>query len=171
MSRKSIGILVILVFVIVSWYVYGLYPYVQNLVFALLVSVMSVVSIIFYYKATELDSESFKNDKSMDRIRVIFTAIAMLMFLGFFALNMKYGGSATSASDAMSRYENYVDGAYYLSSHGNFTEVSYDVWRLMRTVELIVLPSFVIMFVWNFAHGVKTKGWKYMLSGREKDSK
>lgn len=170
MNSKAIGILVILVFVIVGWYVYGLYPYIQNLIFALLVSVMAIVSVLISYISKDIVKTDFKQDKSVDRIRIVFTAVTMIMFFAFFALSMKHGGSAASAEDAMDRYDNYVDGVYYLSSHGNFTAVSYDVWIKMKIVQQIVIPSFVIMFIWNFVHGFKTKGWKYVLSGREKDS-
>lgn len=170
MNSKAISILTVLIFVVVSWYVYGLYSYIQNLIFALLVSVMALVSILLSYKSKDADGNEFIQDKSIDKIRIVFSALTMIMFLAFIALSMKHGGSATSAEDAMDRYENYVEGAYYLSSHGDFTTVSYDVWIRMKIVQQIVMPSFVIMFIWNFAHGVKAKGLKYMLSGREKDS-
>lgn len=97
MSSKAIGILVTLVFVIVSWYVYGLYPYIQNLIFALLVSVMALVTIMISYTLKDIEKTEFKQDKSIDVIRIVFTGLTTLMFLAFIALNMKHGGSATTA--------------------------------------------------------------------------
>ena len=166
MHSKVMSILMIITFIIVSWYVYYIYPFIQNLVFAILVSTITLVTIIVSNFRTTSDK---KNYMSIGTARVIFSGVAMISFLIFFALSMKYGGNFATDEDAMSRYDNYELGEYYLSSHGNFTLVSYNIWLRMKIVELIVIPTFMIMIVWNFIHIVKMKGMKFAITGREKD--
>lgn len=166
MYLKGLGIIITIVFVIVSWYVYALYPFVQNLIFALLASTIALVNIIIVYTKANKNQVA----QSTETFRGIFSVVAMLLFFVFFALSVKYGGSAASHEEALNQYDNYEVGKYYLVSHGNFTMVSYNVWYRMKILEIIVLPTFLIMFIWNFINIVKTKGWKYALSGREKDS-
>lgn len=170
MYSKVLGILLATVFVISFWYIYGLYPYIQNLVSAILATLIALVGIIIYY--VKLNNSDNKNERDIgtNRLLITYSYFTMALFILFFVLSVKYGGSSASDEEARSLYENYEIGKYYLVSHGNFTMVPYRIWQRMKILEMIVIPTFIIMFVWNLIHIIKTKGWKYALTGREKDS-
>ena len=168
MFSKVVGIILTLAFVILAWYLYAIYPHVEILIFALLASIISIVTIILNYTLFNKDNNN-EIEKGVDVTRIVFTGIAFLAFLVFFGLSAKLGGSAAEDSYASRIYENYEVGQYYLSSHGNFTLVSYATWMRMKILERIVIPVFILAFIWNFIHGVKTKGFKFMLTGSIKD--
>ena len=166
MYSRVIGIILSLAFVISTWYLYAIYPYTQNLIFALLASFIAMFTILFNDNIFNKHKDSIEVEKSVDIVRVVFTGIAFLAFLAYFVLSAKLGGSAAEDSYASWRYENYEVGKYYLSSHGNFTLVSYTTWIRMKILEQVIMPVFILVFVWNFIHGVKTKGIKFMLTGK-----
>jgi hypothetical protein len=97
-------------------------------------------------------------------ILVSVVTIACLSFLGFLGLNITYSGSAASDAYAREHYENYEIGSFYLSDHGDFVEVSEDIWKLMNTAEKVVFPLFIVAFLWNFIAIVKEKGLKSSFS-------
>ena len=169
MGSRAISIITGIVFITLSWFIYILYPFIQNLIFAILISTVSLVTLIVYYLKNIKTKERFEVEKGIDKTRVIFTGIAFILFLVFFGLSIKFGGSAASDEYASWRYEYYEVGQYYLSSHGNFTLVTYSVWIRMKIVEQVTMTLFSIAVVWNFFHIAKTKGMKYILTGRNKD--
>ena len=71
--------------------------------------------------------------------------ILFLIFLSYMTLNLALGGSA--AANAETDYELYEAGHYYLVSHSNYTEVGYEVFVLMKNMEIIGSGSFVLMFL------------------------
>ncbi len=164
MYIKIIGYLLSIAFVALAWYSYIMYPSMPALVFAILVTVIAIVSNIRYYFVNKKMDVSPVKEKPIDMIRMTLTAIAFLSFLGFFGLNVTYGGSAASDAYARESYENYEIGSFYLSDHGEFVEVSEDIWHLMNTAEKIVLPLFIVAFLWNFIAIVKEKGLKSSFS-------
>lgn len=75
----------------------------------------------------------------------IFSSFAMLIFMVFMDSVLIFGGSASY--NAQEYYELYQEGHYYLSSHGNYTEVSYEVFRYMEIIEVVGIIAFVIAFI------------------------
>lgn len=164
MYIKIIGYLLSIAFVALSWYVYIIYPSTPALIFAILVTVVAIASNIRYYVANKKMDVAVIKEKPIAMIRFTLAAIAFLSFIGFAALNTTYGGSAASDADAREHYENYEIGSFYLSDHGDFVEVSEDIWKLMNTAEKVVFPLFILAFLWNFIAVVKEKGLKSSLS-------
>lgn len=169
MYSKVMGIITTLAFVILAWYIYAIYPFTMNLVFALVASTFSFVIIIVNYTILNKNQESQEVEKSLDIARIVFSGIAILAFSVFFGLSGKLGGSAAEDSYASWGYENYEEGLYYLSNHGRFTLVSYTTWIRMKILEQIIMPIFLLSIVWNFIHIAKTKGIKFMLTGKSED--
>lgn len=164
MYIKIIGYLLSIAFVALSWYVYIIYPSVPALIFAILVTAVSIASSIRYYVVNKKMDAPLVKEKPIAMIRFTLAAIAFLSFLGFLGLNVTYGGSAASDAYAREHYENYEIGSFYLSDHGEFVEVSEDIWQLMNTAEKVVFPLFIVAFLWNFIAIVKEKGLKSSFS-------
>ncbi|AUD63858.1 hypothetical protein BK010_09745 [Tenericutes bacterium MO-XQ] len=164
MYIKIIGYLLSIAFVALAWYIYIIYPSLPALIFAILVTVVAIVSYIRYYFMNKKMDAPFVKEKPIDMIRITLAAIAFLSFLGFFGLNVTYGGSAASDAYARESYENYEIGSFYLSDHGNFVKVSEDIWQLMSIAEKVVFPLFIVAFLWNFIAIVKEKGLKSSFS-------
>ena len=167
MYIKIIGFLLSIAFVSLTWYVYFIYPSVPALFFAVLSTAIMIVSNIRYYFVNKnIDTAMFKT-RPLDTIRITLAAIAFLSFLGFAALSTTYGGSAASDADARKYNEDYEVGTYYLSSHGDYVEVSEDIWQLMNVSEKVVFPLFIVAFLWNFIYAAKQKGFKSMYKPKE----
>ncbi len=164
MYIKIIGYLLSIAFVALSWYVYIIYPSMPALIFAILVTVVAIASSIRYYVVNKKMDATMVKEKPIAMIRFTLAAIAFLSFLGFLGLNVTYGGSAASDAYARESYENYEIGSFYLSDHGNFVEVSEDIWQLMNIAEKVVFPLFIVAFLWNFIAIVKEKGLKSSFS-------
>jgi heme/copper-type cytochrome/quinol oxidase subunit 2 len=150
-----------------AWYIYAIYSMTMNFIFAILVSGMVIGLIVknyFFENEKDIDSENKK-----DIVRIIYTALSFLAFMAFFVISVKLGGSAAEDSYASWRYENYQDGEYYLSNHGNFTLVNYPTWIRMKIFEQIVMPMFCLSFLWNFFYIAKTKGIKFLFTGKKDD--
>ena len=75
----------------------------------------------------------------------VISSFAMLIFMVFMDSALILGGSASY--NAQENYELYQEGHYYLSNHGNYTEVSYEVFRYMEIIEVVGIIAFVIAFV------------------------
>jgi Ni,Fe-hydrogenase I cytochrome b subunit len=75
----------------------------------------------------------------------VIASFAMLIFMEFMDSALILGGSASY--NAQENYELYQEGHYYLSNHGNYTEVSYEVFRYMEIIEVVGIIAFVIAFV------------------------
>lgn len=164
MYIKIIGYLLGIAFVVLSWYVYSIYPSVPALIFAILVTVAAFASNIKYYFVNKEINVPLIKEKPISMIRITLAAIAFISFLGFFGLNVTYGGSAASDAYARKSYENYEIGSFYLSDHGEFVEVSEEIWQLMNIAEKVVFPLFIVAFLWNFVAIVKDKGLKSSFS-------
>ncbi len=59
----------------------------------------------------------------------------------------KYGGSI--APEAVTNYELYQEGHYYLMSHGIYTDVPYEIYHYMDVCEKVGNFSFWICFIWT----------------------
>lgn len=77
-------------------------------------------------------------------VDVVFS-LGFLGFLVFMTSDIILGGSAFN--NAATNYELYQEGHYYLMSHGNYTEVSYDVFKYMKVIEVVGFVSFGFAFV------------------------
>lgn len=75
----------------------------------------------------------------------IISSFAMLIFMVFMDSALIFGGSA--AHGAATNYELYEAGHYYLVNHGNYTEVSYEVFRYMEIIEPVGIIAFVVGFI------------------------
>lgn len=153
MTIKIFGILYIIVFSGLSWYIYALYPYTPNLIFAIGATLLGPLSMIKGNKRIDIIGKQ----TGWDFFRNVFTFSVAMGFFLFFALNVTFGGSAASIAEASVNNPLYEAGNYYLVSHGTYTAVSYDKWIFMKTLEQIVLPAFFVMFVWNFIYIMKHK--------------
>lgn len=75
----------------------------------------------------------------------IISSFAMLIFTVFMDSALILGGSASG--NAREYYELYQEGHYYLSNHGNYTEVSYEIFRYMEIMEVVGIIAFAIGFI------------------------
>ncbi len=69
---------------------------------------------------------------------------AAIPFLVFFFACVCLGGSALH--DAETDYELYEAGRYYLCSHGEYTEVAYEVYLFMMILEIVSFALFGFAF-------------------------
>lgn len=164
MYIKIIGLLLSIAFVLLAWYIYFIYPSVPALIFAVLSTVIMIANHRRYYFVNKKIEQSMVKVKPIEIIRMALIAIAFLTFVGFAALNTTYGGSAASDASARKHHQDYEAGSFYLSSHGEYVEVSEDVWILMNTTEKVMFPLLIVAFLWNFIYIAKQKGFKRMFS-------
>lgn len=75
----------------------------------------------------------------------IIFSLCFLLFNVFMASAIHLGG--TPAPEAVTEYELYEAGHYYLVSHGDYRDVSYDIYRYMQVMEIVGWISFAISFV------------------------
>jgi hypothetical protein len=95
-------------------------------------------------------NESFSSKKiKYPLILGIVTLIGMGFFFFYIYSVSINGGSAISAETASDFFDGYEQGNYYLSDHGEYTEVSYGIWLYMRSLEILMYISFGIMFIGN----------------------
>ena len=102
----------------------------------------------------------------MDVVRALYLTIAGIGFAILFGSTITLGGRAAGDAYASLRYEDYEVGQYYLTHYGRFTPVSYTTWIRMKVLEQIASSMFIVAMLWNFIHLSKTRGIKYMLTGR-----
>ena len=79
---------------------------------------------------------------------ISFFGLCFLVFLVSVTLSMIYGG--LPATDAANQYELYEEGHYYLVSHGNYTEVSYDIYQLMEIMQILCFGSVITAILSGF---------------------
>ena len=79
--------------------------------------------------------------KPMDAIM----CFCMLLFLAFLDCSLYFGGSAFNSAET--QYELYEAGHYYLSSHGNYTEVSLQIYNFMKVSEVVGTVAFAFAFL------------------------
>lgn len=75
----------------------------------------------------------------------IVTLVGFFLFTIFFFSTAFLGGSAFN--DATNEYELYQPGHYYLVSHGDYTEVSYEAFVYAQIIEVIGISAVVIGFI------------------------
>ena len=75
-----------------------------------------------------------------------FFSFCILMFSVFMESMIVCGGSAF-LGDASVDYELYEAGHYYLCSHGNYTEVSYEIYTYMQIIEIVGMVFWAVGFV------------------------
>lgn len=80
----------------------------------------------------------------------LLSSLFMVPFLVFFVSAIMFGGDALF-HDAAKNYSLYQQGHYYLVNHGNYTEVSYNVFLYMQIIEAIGLISILIGFILELA--------------------
>ncbi len=71
-----------------------------------------------------------------------FMCFGFMLFAAFMASGFLLGGTAAK--------ELSQEGHYYLFSHGNYTEVSYGIYRYMQIMEIVGFCSFVFSFIVGF---------------------
>jgi energy-coupling factor transporter transmembrane protein EcfT len=74
-----------------------------------------------------------------------FMSLGFMLFAVFMASGFIFGG--TPAPEAVTEYELYESGHYYLMSHGDYRDVSYDIYRYMQVMEIVGCISFAISFI------------------------
>ena len=72
----------------------------------------------------------------------IILALCFLLLNVFMASAIHLGG--TPAPEAVTEYELYEVGHYYLVSHGDYRDVSYDIYRYMQVMEIVGMGSFCL---------------------------
>jgi uncharacterized membrane protein len=164
-KKTNIILLSFLSLVVLLWYIYYRYSNNVNSILAILVTSLFIITLVINHITKSRILTQFHEGTVIDKARIILSALNFILFTGFFIISLSYGGSAASDGYARNRYEYYEVGQYYLSSHGNFTLVTFQIWNTMRIIELITIPTFIFTFFWNFIHIVKTKGWAFLLSG------
>ncbi len=80
MYSKGIGIITTFAFVILAWYIYALYPFTMNLMFAILASTIAAFTLFVNYSNMRNDDGEIEIDKGTDIARYIFSGIAILLF-------------------------------------------------------------------------------------------
>lgn len=86
-----------------------------------------------------------------------FYCFCLLMFAAFMASVLIFGGSAFLGNAPLD-YELYEEGRYYLCNHGNYTEVSYEVYTYMQVIEIVGIIFFVIGFAMSMIKNKKETG-------------
>jgi len=162
MYSKVTGIIITLAIVISAWYIYAIYPFTMNFIFASSVSV-----IVIGYAVHNKNNEIQEVEKGIDIARIVLTGVGFLAFIVFFVLSGKLGGSSAGDSYASWGYENYEAGQYYLVSHGRFTLVTYRTWIRMKVFEQIAITLFLVAAMWNFLYIARTKGIKFLVTGKD----
>lgn len=79
----------------------------------------------------------------------VLSLIGFVSFFGFAYYSIHHGGSALSMTEASDRVSDYVEGTYYLSEHGRYTETTEEIWNNMRIFEIEMSISFGVMFITN----------------------
>lgn len=164
--RNHINIFLYFLFIVVVWFIYFKHPFMIYFFFALIIT---IALILLIERINKFHSKTLKNQKitSIDLTRAIVTGVAFIVCLIWFSVSIKYGGSAASSIQAMNYYDNYEIGKYYLVSHGNYTEVPYKIWSLLKNAKIMMTISFSIGIVWNVIYKVKTEGWKSLITGEK----
>ena len=96
----------------------------------------------------------------------IITIIGFLMFFSFVYMSSVHGGSPNNVG-AESYYDGYIVGNYYLNNHGEYTEVSADIYEMMVILQVSMYVSFLIMFIGNILYGLK---WNKTIKNRNAGS-
>ena len=104
--------------------------YAVGLALCVLFIVIDVINII----------NAIRSKKYLD----ILEGVLLLPFVVFMSSVMVFGGGAEPNADVL--YDLYEEGHYYLSDHGNYVDVSYEIYTYMRIVEIIGIAFFFIGF-------------------------
>lgn len=149
-------LLVLYVFVLFAWIVYRLDTESPILFFASLGGLIFLGNTVMAFQMKPSDWEIGPKNV-FSKLRFIFPGMAGLVFLFFVIMSQTYGGSPMTEEWARNVVEGYVDGAYYLTNHGVYTAVAYEVWQTLSMVELLLIPLFGVSILWNLAYQAKTK--------------
>lgn len=168
MSSRISSIVIEITFVILAWFRYVTYPLINNLAFAIFITLLTVRWMLYQSKEMKLTQTPIMTHK-MDQIRAAFYIISATLFIAFIVISLTLGGTAASDQHASLRNEDYEVGQYYLRQHGTFTPVTYSVWINMKVTEIIVLSAIAIAIIWNFIHTAITKGIQYTMTGKYED--
>ena len=105
---------------------------------------MVIAYLLFAWFSVSHIISAIKSIKSKNYFDTVI-AVLSLPFLIFFISSIILGGSAFT--DAAADYELYQAGHYYLMSHGDFTEVTYEQFQYMKVIEIIGIGTFLINFI------------------------
>lgn len=97
----------------------------------------------------------------------IISSFAMLIFMVFMDSALIFGGSAFLGNASLD-YELYEEGHYYLCNHGNYTEVSYEVYTYMQIIEIVGIVFFAIAFITSMIQNKKETGSFFRYKKEEK---
>ena len=127
--------------------------YAVGLALCVLFIVINVINII----------NAIRSKKYLD----ILEGVLFLPFVVFMSSVMIFGGGAEPNADVL--YDLYEEGHYYLSDHGNYVDVSYEIYTYMRIVEIIGVAFFFIGFAFVLIRRAleKRKEKIKLLSGSE----
>ena len=96
-----------------------------------------------------------------------FCGFCFLMFSIFMVSMTIFGGSAFLGNASLD-YELYEEGHYYLCNHGNYTEVSYEVYTYMQIIEIVGNVFFAIAFITSMFKNKKETGSFFRYKKKEK---
>lgn len=127
--------------------------YAVALAFCVLFIVINVINII----------NAIRSKKYLD----ILETVLLLPFAVFMSSVLAFGGGAEPNADVL--YDLYEEGHYYLSNHGNYVDVSYEIYTYMRIVEIIGIAFFILGFAFILIRRAleKRKEKIKLLSGSE----
>lgn len=127
--------------------------YAVALAFCVLFIVINVINII----------NAIRSKKYLD----ILETVLLLPFVVFMSSGFVFGGSAEPNADVL--YDLYEEGHYYLSNHGKYVDVSYEIYTYMRIVEIIGIAFFILGFAFILIRRAleKRKEKIKLLSGSE----
>lgn len=138
------------------WIIFIFYRYSQYLIFDILAITVTliIISIIFFRSKIYLHEPYL-----LKSVLHAFRLVAILLFIIFLGVSLYYGGTADTDKSASELHEDYEPGNYYISSHGDYTLVPYKLWYRLRILEVVTLPSFLIMFIWSVIERAQDVGW------------
>ncbi|MBO5323459.1 MAG: hypothetical protein J6A88_05090 [Oscillospiraceae bacterium] len=105
---------------------------------------MLIVYLIFIPVSISFIRDIIQSVKGKN-IKNLFPSVLLIPFCFCFLIGIISGGSALN--NAQTDYELYQAGHYYLESHGNWTEVSYDRYMFVFISEIIGFASLAVAFV------------------------
>lgn len=113
---------------------------------------------IFVNQHSNIDGESTQGKMiKYPPILGIITIFGVSMFFFYIYYSLKQGGGPADLELASRVYDGYIEGRYYLSNHGDYTEVSYEMYQRMKVLETTMMISFALTFISNGIYTVKNQ--------------
>lgn len=105
----------------------------------------------------QVDESYLPPKKTYPRYLMVTMIITLVIFIGFSIYSNIIGGDAINGMNADKYYEDFVAGNYYVSSHGHYTKVSFNVWLSNLILGYLSILMFVIFFALQSIHYFKNR--------------